>query len=134
MFKAHQDKFGSQWLNVKPCKNLRMKLSNHQLRIAIRLRLCSTFCEKHRCLCGKDVVKDGWHGLSCLKSAGRFSRQSNLNALIKQSFASTNILFVLESRHLQRTDQKQSDGLTLIPWAVGRQLLLDITVVDSSPW
>ena len=27
-FNAFQDRFGSQWLNVIPCKNLRLKLSN----------------------------------------------------------------------------------------------------------
>ena len=29
------------------------------------------------------------------------------------------------------TDQKRPDGLTLVPWAVGKQLLWDVTVVDS---
>ena len=38
-FKAFQDRFGSQWLNVNPCKNVRLKLSNQPLRIAIGLRL-----------------------------------------------------------------------------------------------
>ena len=82
-------------------------------------------------MCGKDVTEDGWHGLSCLKSAGRFSRHSNLNALIKQSLSSTHIPSVLEPRHLYRTDQKRPDGLTLVPWADGKQLLWDVTVVDS---
>ena len=77
-------------------------------------------------MCGKDVTEDGWHGLSCLKSVGRFSRHSNLNALIKQSLSS-----ILEPRHLYRTDQKRPDVLTLVPWAVGKQLLWDVTVVDS---
>ena len=72
-------------------------------------------------MCGNDVTEDGWHGLSCLKRAGRFSRHSNLNALIKQSLSSTHIPSVLEPRHLYRTDQKQPDGLTLVPWAVGRE-------------
>ena len=80
---------------------------------------------------GKDVTEDGWHGLSCLKSAGIFSRHSNLNALIKQSLSSTHIPSVLEPRHLYRTDQKKPDGLTLVPWADGKQLLWDVTVVDS---
>ena len=40
-FNAFQDRFGSQWLNVIPCKTLRLKLSNQQLRIAIGLRLGS---------------------------------------------------------------------------------------------
>ena len=73
----------------------------------------------------------GWHGLSCLKSAGRFSRHSNLNALIKQSLSSTHIPSVLQQRHLYRTDQKRPDGLTFVPWAVGKQLLWDVTVVYS---
>ena len=130
-FNAFQDRFGSQWLNVIPCKNLRLKLSNQQIRIAIGLRLGSKICERHKCVCGKDVTEDGWHGLSCLKSAGRFSRHSNLNALIKQSLSSTHIPSVLEPRHLYRTDQKRPDGLTLVPWADAKQLLWDVTVVDS---
>ena len=31
-FNAFHDKFDSQWLNVIPCKNLRLKLSNQQLK------------------------------------------------------------------------------------------------------
>ena len=130
-FNALQGRFGSHWLNVIPCKSLRIKLSNQQFRIAIGLRLGSKICERHKCVCGKDVTNNCWHGLSCLKSAGRFSRHSNLNALIKQSLSSTHIPSVLEPRHLYRTDQKRPDGLTLVPWAVGKQLLWDVTVVDS---
>ena len=54
-----------------------------------------------------------------------------LNALIKQSLSSTHIPSVLEPRHLYRTDQKRPDGLTLVPWADGKQLLWDVMVVDS---
>ena len=75
-FKAYQDKFESQWLSVIPCKNLKLKLSNQQLRTEIELCLSSKICDKHRCVCGKDVTEDGWPGLSCLKKAGRFSRHS----------------------------------------------------------
>ena len=80
---------------------------------------------------GKDVTQDGWHSFSCLKNAGIFYRHSNLNALIKQSLSSAHIMSVLEPRSLYRTDQKRPDGLTLVPWAVGKQLLWDVTVVDS---
>ena len=58
-FNAFQDRFGYQWLNVIPCKNLGLKLSNQQLRIAIGLRLGSKICEGHKCVCGKDVTEDG---------------------------------------------------------------------------
>ena len=130
-FNAFQDRFGSQWLNVIPYKNFRLKLSKEQLRIAIRLRLGSKICEWHKCVRGKDVIEDGWHGLSCLKNAGRFSRHSNLNALVKQSLSSTHLPSHLKPRHLYRTNQKRPDGLTLVSWAVGNQLLWDVTVVDS---
>ena len=72
-------------------KILRLKLSNQQLRIAIGLRLGSKICERHKCVCGKDFIEDGWHCLSCLKSAGRFSRHSNLNAFLEQSLSSSYI-------------------------------------------
>ena len=81
-------------------------------------------------MCGKDVTEDGWHGLSCLKSAGRFSRHSNLNAPMKQSVSSTLFPSVLEPRHLYRSDQKRPDGLALVPWAVGKQILWDVMIVD----
>ena len=45
--------------------------------------------------------------------------------------SSKHISSVLEPRHLYRTNQKRPDGLTLVPWAVGKQLLWDVTVVDS---
>ena len=50
---------------------------------------------------------------------------------MKQSLSSTHIPSVSEPRHLYRTDQKRPDGLTLVPWADGKQLLWDVTVVDS---
>ena len=80
-FNANQDNFGSQKLNVKPFKSLRLKLSNQQLRIAIGLCLGSKVCEKHKTACGKHVTEDEWHGLSCLKSAERFCKYSKLNVL-----------------------------------------------------
>ena len=79
----------------------------------------------------KDVTEVSLHSLSCLKSAGRFSRHSNLIALIKQNLSSTHIQSILEPRHLYRTDQKRPDSLTLVQLAVGKQLLWYVTVVDS---
>ena len=130
-FNAFQDSLSSQRLNVIPCKKLRLKLSNQQLRIAIGLRLGSKTCERHKCVCGKYVTDDGWYGPSCLIRAGRFARHSNLNALIKQNLSSAHIPSALEPRHLYRTDQMRPDSLTLVPWAVGKQPLWDVTVVDS---
>ena len=109
----------------------RHPVQKFKIGFAIGLRLGSKICERHKCVSGKDITEDGWHGLSCRKSAGSFSRHSNLNAFIKHSLSSTHIPSVLEPRHLYRTDQKRPGGLTLVPWADGKQLLWDVTVVDS---
>ena len=63
VFNAHQGKFGSQWLNVVPCKNLDLKLDDQQLLISIGLRLGANICVAHTCHCGKSVERDGLHGL-----------------------------------------------------------------------
>ena len=38
---------------------------------------------------------------------------------------------MLEPRGLYRTDGKLPDGVTMIPWEMGKQLVWDITVVDA---
>ena len=116
VFNAHQGKFGSQWLNVVPCKNLGLKLDDQQLRISIGLHLEAKICVAHTCHCGKRVERDRLHGLFCTKSAGRFSRLFTLNSLIKQTLGSLDLPSVLELRRLYRTDGKRPDGVTTIPW------------------
>ena len=119
----HQNR--SQLLNVVPCNNLGLKLDDQQLQILIGLRLGANICVAHTCHCGKKIERDGLHGLSCAKSAGRFSRHATLNSLIKQTLGS------LEPRGLYRTDGKHPDGVTMIPWEMGKQLVWDVTVVDA---
>ena len=48
VFNAHQGIFGSQWLNVAPCKNPGLKLDDQQLRISIGLCLGANICVAHR--------------------------------------------------------------------------------------
>ena len=127
VFNAHQDKFGSQWLNVVPCKNLGLKLDDQQLRISIGLRLGAIICVALR----KRVERDGLHGLSCTKSAGRCSRHATLNSLIKQTLGSLDMPSMLEPRGLYRTDGKRPDGVAMILREMGKQLVWDVTVVDA---
>ena len=87
VFKAHQGKFVSQWLNAVPCKNLGLKYDDQQPWIPIGLRLGANICVAHTCHCGK-TKRDGLHCLSCTKSAGRFSHHATLNSLIKQTLGS----------------------------------------------
>ena len=91
VFNALQGKFESQWLNVVPCKNLGLNLDDLQLRISIGLRLGANLCVAHTCQCGKRVKRDGLHGLSCTKRAGRFSCPATLNSLTKQTLGSLDL-------------------------------------------
>ena len=118
-------------MNVVPCKNLGLKLDDQQLGISIGLRLGANKCVAHTCHCGKRVERDGLHGLSCTKSAGRFSRHTTLNSLIMQTLGSLDLPSMLEPRGLFRTDDKRSDGVTMTPWELSEQLVWDVTVVDA---
>ena len=131
VFNAHQGKLGSQWLNVVPCKNLGLKLDDQQLRFPIGLRLGANICVAHTFHCGKRAEQDGLHGLPCTKSAGRFSRHATHHSLIKQTLGSLDLPAMLEPRGLYRTDGKRPDGVTMIPWETGKQLVWDVTVVDA---
>ena len=128
VFNAHQGKFGSQWLNVVPCENLGLKLDDQQLRISIGFYLGANICVAHTCHCGKSVEGDGLNRLSCTKSAGRFSRHATLISLIKQTLGSLDLPSMLKPRGLYRTDGKRPDGVTMIPWEMGKQLVWDVTV------
>lgn len=88
-------------------------------------------CEPHRCICGVMVEENGHHGLSCQRSAGRFSRHHSINDIVRRAMVSVNIPCVLEPPGLSRTDGKRPDGLTLVPWRRGRCLLWDATCVST---
>ena len=136
-FRFHQNSvnwnpwLGSQCLNVVPCKNLGLKLDDQQLRISIGFYLGANICVAHTCHCGKRVERDGLHGLSCTKSAGRFSRHATLNSLIKQTLGSLDLPSMLEPRGLYRTDGKPPDGVAMTPWEMGKELVWDVTFVDA---
>ena len=83
------------------------------------------------CHCCERVEWDSLHGLFCTKSAGRFSRHATLNSLIKQTLGSLDLPSMLEPRGLNPTDSKRPDGVTMIPWEMGKQLVWDVTVVDA---
>ena len=53
------------------------------------------------------------------------------NSLIKQTLGSLDLPSMLEPRGMYRTDGKRPDGVTMIPWEMGKQLVWDVTVVDA---
>lgn len=123
--------YSGAFLHARPCTSLGTRLDNSSLRIAIALRLGAPICLPHVCVCGAAVDNTGRHGLSCRKSAGRLSRHSAVNDLIKRALMSAEIPSRLEPKSLTRNDDKRPDGLTLTPWSSGRCLAWDFTCPDT---
>ena len=71
------------WLDAIPTSSLGLKLTNSQFRISVATRLGCKVTERHSCSrYGKEVLPDGLHGLSCIRSAGRLPRHTTLNDII----------------------------------------------------
>lgn len=121
----------SAWLHALPSRAIGTLLNNNVFRISVGLRLGLNICAPHTCVCGGFVDPKGIHGLSCKKSAGRFSRHAELNEIIKRTLSSADIPSKLEPVGLERKDGKRVDGMTLIPWSRGQTLIWDATCTDT---
>uniref|UniRef100_A0A8D9A2M9 Uncharacterized protein n=1 Tax=Cacopsylla melanoneura TaxID=428564 RepID=A0A8D9A2M9_9HEMI len=73
----------------------------------------------------------GTHGLSCAKSAGRFSRHSSLNDVIRRALSSAKVPAVLEPVGVMREDGRRPDGMSIIPWKNGKCMVWDATCTDT---
>uniref|UniRef100_A0A2H1VRU3 SFRICE_019335 n=1 Tax=Spodoptera frugiperda TaxID=7108 RepID=A0A2H1VRU3_SPOFR len=100
-------------------------------RLAVCLRLGAPCVSPHCCHCGERVDGSGHHGLSCRRSAGRISRHASINDIICRALASAGVPAVLEPNGLVRDDGKRPDGMSLLPWKMGRPLVWDATCVDT---
>ena len=121
----------SHWLNALPLPSLGLKLDNSSLRIACALHLGSPLCHPHECICRTQVNSNGVHGLSCKRSAGRFSHHLHVNNLIKRDLESARIPTILEPQGVPRTDGKRPDRITIFLWSVGKCLVWDFTCSDT---
>ena len=88
----------------------------------VGLRLGWDLCVRHECHCGSRVDVHGIHSFVCKRSPGRTSRHHAFNDLIARTFSSAGIPVTKEPSGLFRSDGKQPDGLTLIPWSNGKAL------------
>lgn len=129
---AVSEKESGHWLHSLPSLNIGTLLDATVLRIAICLRLGTKICERHTCRgCGYHVDELGRHGLSCAKSAGRIYRHATLNDIIRRALVTAAVPAKLEPCGLSRDDGKRPDGMTLVPWRLGRALVWDVTCVDT---
>ena len=91
-------------------------------RLATCLRLGAPCGAPHRCQCGEAVDCLGHHGLSCNRSASRIARHASINDIIRRALVSAGVPAVLEPIGLARDDGKRPDGMTIMPWKLGRPL------------
>ena len=105
-------------------------MDDHTTRIAVGLCLGTPLCQPHICHhCGGHVDALATHGLSCIKSQGRFSRHAAINAIIHRSLAAINVPSTLEPIGLCRSDGRRPDGCSIAPWKSGQCLVWDFTCV-----
>ena len=81
----------SDWLHAMPIPTLGLKLDPMSLKIACGLRLGSTLCHPHKCICGVVVEANGRHGLSCNRQTGRYSRHAQINEIVERSLGQAKI-------------------------------------------
>ena len=120
------------WLQALPITSLGLRMDHTTFRIAVGLRLGMAICAAHLCHhCGAEVDSLGTHGLSCQHSEGQFHRHAYINNIIHWALSSAKIPSQLELTGLLRSDGKQPDSMTLVPWKCGQQLVWDATCSDS---
>ena len=91
-------------LNAIPCSPVGTRLDNSSFRIATALRLGAPVCAPHQCVCGENVDQyHGVHGLTCRRSAGRHSRHSAVNYLIKRALNAAKIPARRETRCIHKS-------------------------------
>lgn len=119
------------WLHAYPSPNIGTFIDPCTLRIAVGLRLGVEVCVDHSCAsCGAPVDRLGHHGLACSSGAGRLSRHAALNDIIRRALVSAYVPAALEPQ-IVRSDGKRPDGMSLIPWRMGRALVWDATCADT---
>jgi hypothetical protein len=115
------------FLKALPCLSLGTRLDTASLRVAIALRLGLPVSSRYTCVCNATADDFRAPALVCRKSTGRRLRHDAVNDLIKRALASADIPSRLEPACLSRDDGKRPDGLTLMPWAIGRCMVWDFT-------
>ena len=119
------------WLLALPIANCGLRLDDEAIRVAVGFRLGISLGEPHKCPCGAPVAADGLHGLSCALGPGRLPRHASLNDLVHRGLIRAGFPSTKEPAGLMRSDGGRPDGLTLVPWRMGRCLVWDATVTDT---
>ncbi|PSN34683.1 hypothetical protein C0J52_24333 [Blattella germanica] len=98
------------WLSTVPSANIGTLMDNMIFKISVNLRVCAKFYFPHECICGVNLDPHGYNGLN----TGRFSRHfQHIDVIL----VSAGFRSFRELVGISRTDVKNQDGLTLLPWS-----------------
>ena len=131
VFLASLAAHSGDWLSALPIASCGLHLDNDAVRVAVAMRLGLNVCMPHPCHCGAQVDAWGYHAFTCKKAQGRIARHQALNDVIARSLSTAGIPVMKEPLGLARTDGKRPDGLTLVPWSLGKALTWDVTVATT---
>jgi len=67
----------------------------------------------------------------CKQAPSKIARHPAVNDVIARAITAAGVPVTKEPVGLARLDGKRPDGLTLIPWQVGKPLTWDVTVVST---
>jgi len=129
--RAIRSPWAGDWLQAVPVTNLGLHLDDVTVTVSLALRLGANTVLAHTCTCGLPVTPDGYHGLSCTKSAGRQYRHATMNNIIHLALESAGIRSRLEPSGLLPSTNLRPDGVTLLPWRRGVPMIWDYTCPDS---
>lgn len=128
--RASRHWFSSHWLKALPSSQVGTLLDPLQFRVSACLRLGGPLCRPHSCAkCGGRVNEDGLHGLVCARGEEKHIRHASINETISRGLDAARVPNRREPNHLSLTGNERPDGVTLIPWAKGRTLVWDATVI-----
>ena len=129
-FLAARAPHSGDWIHAMPISSCGLRLDDEAIRVAIGLRLGMNLCAPHLCPCEFGDAR-GIHGLCCKRSAGRTIRHNTLNDMLCRACVRSGVPSSREPIGLFRSDGKRPDGMTLVPWRVGRCLTWDVTCPDT---
>ena len=129
-FLAAREPLARGWLTCLPISQVGTVVGNATFRIGICLRFGLPPYEVDKCARCCKYMTGPTHGLHCRRSAGRFSRHAALNDVVCRALGTAQIPARREPTGLYTT-QTRPDGLTLIPWRLGKCLVWDATIVDT---
>ena len=121
---AQRERESGAWLNALPVSSLGTLLDSESFRVVI---VGADVCIPHSCRCGGRMDSRGMHGLSCRYSAGRFSRHSAMNDVVKRTLHKALLPSVLEPPGLDRGDGSRPGGIIVFPFSGGKSLVWDRT-------